>query len=165
MSPRKPASSKAKAKPGQTPQPQPQPRPSLYLYAAAALLSLVGLSDAIYLTVEHLAGRNVQCTITNGCEEVLTSTYATVAGLPLAGLGALCYFIAFSLAVLAAFGNEKAGRLLFYVVALMLAVSVYLFVLQAFVIHAFCQFCLLSGAVTLLLALIVSADRFYFRRR
>jgi hypothetical protein len=32
------------------------------------------------------------------------------------------------------------------------------------VLHAFCQFCLLSGAVTLLLALIVAADRFFLRR-
>jgi uncharacterized membrane protein len=144
---------------------RPVPRRSVYLYAAAALLALVGLSDAIYLTVEHLAGRTVRCTITSGCDEVLRSAYASIGGVPLAGLGALSYFIAFSLATLAAFGNRKAGDLLLYLVALMLAVSVYLFILQAFVLHAFCQFCLLSGAVTLLLALIVAAERFYFRRR
>ena len=56
-------------------------------------------------------------------------------------------------------------RLLIILVVLMLAVSVYLFILQAFVIKAFCQFCLLSAAITLLLALLVSAERFYFRRR
>jgi uncharacterized membrane protein len=164
MSPRKAATSKSKAKPGSATLPGP-PRQTTYLFAAVALLSLVGLADAIYLTVEHLAGRTVRCTITNGCEEVLSSAYATVGGFPLAGLGALAYFIAFSLAILAAFGNRRAGDLLLYVVALMLAVSVYLFILQAFVIHAFCQFCLLSGAVTLLLALITLAERFYFRRR
>lgn len=140
-------------------------RRSTYLYAAAALLSLVGLADAIYLTVEHLAGRSVRCTITSGCEEVLSSAYATIGGLPLAGVGALAYFIAFSLATLAAFGNRKAGDFLLYVAALMLATSIYLFILQAFVLRAFCQFCLLSGAVTLLLAIIVSAERFYFRRK
>jgi uncharacterized membrane protein len=163
MSPRKAPPSKARA---QTASPAPAPTTrSAYLFWAAALLSLIGLADAIYLTVEHLAGRAVQCTITSGCEEVLTSSYASVGGLPLAGLGALAYFVAFSLAILAAFGNKRAGDLLLYVVALMLLVSVYLFVLQAFVIHAFCQFCLLSGAVTLLLALLVAAERFYFRRR
>jgi uncharacterized membrane protein len=169
MSPRKAAPpkskvrSKVKSSPATT---APGPaRRSIYLFSAVALLSLVGLADAIYLTVEHLAGRTVRCTITNGCEEVLTSTYATVAGFPLAGLGALVYFIAFSLAILAAFGNRRAGDSLLYVAALMLAVSVYLFILQAFVIHAFCQFCLLSGAVTLLIALTVAAERFYFRRK
>lgn len=143
--------------------PRAAPRQSIYLYTAAALLSLIGLADSIYLTIEHLAGRAVQCTITSGCEEVLTSAYAAIGGVPLAGVGALAYFVVFSTATLAAFGNRLAGNLLFYVVALMLAVSVYLFILQAFVLHAFCQFCLLSAAVTLLLALIVAAERFYVR--
>lgn len=138
-------------------------RQSIYFFAAAALLSLVGLADAIYLTVEHLAGRAVQCTITSGCEEVLNSSYATVGSVPLAALGALAYFTVFSLAILAAFGSRLASRLMFYTVGLMLAVSVYLFILQAFVLHAFCQFCLLSAAVTLLLAIIVSVERFYVR--
>jgi uncharacterized membrane protein len=90
---------------------------------------------------------------------VLNSSYATIGGIPLAALGALAYFTAFSLATLAAFGNEKARVLLFYLVGLMLAVSVWLFIVQAFVLKAFCQFCLLSGAVTLVLSIIVVIDR------
>ena len=142
-----------------------QARRRSYFFTAAALLSLVGLADSIYLTVEHLAGRAIRCTITSGCEEVLSSAYATVAGVPLAALGALAYFIAFSLAILAAFENRAAANAMLYLTGLMFAVSVYLFVLQAFVLHAFCQFCLLSGAVTLLLSLVVAVERFYFRRR
>lgn len=138
---------------------------STILFIVAALLAVVGMADAIYLTVEHMAGRSVPCTITGGCEQVLNSPYATIGGLPLAGLGALAYFTVFSLATLAAFGYRKAGDLLIILIVLMLAVSVYLFILQAFVIKAFCQFCLLSAAITLLLALLVSAERFYFRRR
>jgi uncharacterized membrane protein len=139
-------------------------RSSNYLYAACAILSLVGLADAIYLTVEHMAGRAVQCTITTGCNEVLTSGYAAIAGVPLAAIGAFAYFAVFSLAILAIYGNQTARTLLFYLVALMFAFTIWLFFVQAFVLHAFCQFCLLSGAVTLLLALIVTADRFYLRR-
>lgn len=154
-----------RAEVGASQTPRTPSRQSTYLYIAAALLSLVGLADSIYLTVEHLAGRSVQCTITSGCEEVLTSVYATVGGVPLAALGALAYFTVFSLAILAAFGNGWAGKIMLYVVGLMLAVSIYLFILQAFVLHAFCQFCLLSGAVTLLLAIIVSVERFYVRAR
>lgn len=140
-------------------------RTRTYLFTAAALISLIGLADAIYLTVEHLAGRAVQCTITSGCEQVLTSAYATIGGVPLAALGAIAYFTVFSLSILAAFGTSWAGRLVFFAVALMLAVSVYLFILQAFVLHAFCQFCLLSGAATLLLAIIVAVERFFVRPR
>jgi uncharacterized membrane protein len=139
-------------------------RASTYLYAAAALLALIGLADTIYLTVEKLAGRSVPCTITGGCEQVLNSAYSTVGPIPLSALGAFAYFTAFSLATLAAFGNRKAADLMLYLVAVMLAVSVYLFVLQAFVLKAFCQFCLLSAIITLLLAVIVAADHFVFRR-
>jgi uncharacterized membrane protein len=145
--------------------PASKAKASTILFAVVALLAVIGLADSMYLTVEHLAGRSVPCTITGGCEQVLTSPYATIGGLPLAGLGALAYFTVFSLATLAAFGYRKAGDLLLILVVLMLAVSVYLFILQAFVIKAFCQFCLLSAGITLLLALLISAERFYFRRR
>ena len=135
-------------------------RRTFYCYLAASLLSLIGLADGIYLTVEHLAGRSVRCTITSGCNEVLSSAYATIGGVPLAGVGALAYFSAFSLATLAIFGNNIARTLLLYLVALMLAFTIWLFIVQAFILHAFCQFCLLSGGVTFLLALAVAVDRF-----
>lgn len=135
-------------------------RRTFYFYLVAAVLSLIGLADSIYLTVEHLAGRAVRCTVTSGCNEVLSSAYASIGGLPLAGLGALAYFAVFSLTTLGIFGNKIAGKLLLYLVALMLAFSIWLFILQAFVLHAFCQYCLLSGAVTLLLAVVVAAERF-----
>jgi uncharacterized membrane protein len=154
-----------KAAPGVEAATAEQTKVRTYLYAAAALLALIGLADTIYLTVEKLAGRSVPCTVTGGCEEVLSSAYSTVGPIPLSALGAFAYFAAFSLATLAVFGNRKAGDLMLYLVAVMLAVSVYLFVLQAFVIKAFCQFCLLSAIITLLLAVIVAADHFVFSRR
>jgi uncharacterized membrane protein len=117
-------------------------------YIAAAIVSLIGLADAIYLTVEHVTGQSVRCTIVAGCSEVLSSQYAVVAGVPLAAIGAAAYFTVFSLATLAAFGYRVAGTLLTVVVLLMFLVSLWLIYLQAFVIHAFCQFCLLSAAVT-----------------
>ncbi len=129
------------------------------LYSLAALLSLVGLADAVYLTVEHLTGRSVRCTVTSGCSEVLGSPYATVGGYPLALLGALAYFTAFSLSTLAAFGSERAGNLFAVLAALMFATSLWLLYLQAFVLHAFCQYCLLSAAVSTLLAGIALARR------
>jgi uncharacterized membrane protein len=128
---------------------------ALKLYAAAAIVSLIGLADAIYLTVEHVTGQSVRCTIVAGCSEVLSSQYAVVAGVPLAAIGAAAYFSVFSLATLAAFGYRIAGTLLTVVVILMFLVSLWLIYLQAFVIHAFCQFCLLSAAVTTVLLVIV----------
>jgi uncharacterized membrane protein len=138
-------------------------RRSMYLFIAAALLALIGLADSIYLTIKHLTGGIVPCSLTNGCEQVLNSEYATIAGLPLAGAGAFAYFCAFSLATLAIFGYQVARTLLFYLVLLMLAFSIWLFIVQAFMLHAFCQFCLLSAATTLLLTITVMAERFFPR--
>ena len=93
------------------------------LYVVAALLSLVGLADALYLTIEHLTGQSVRCTIISGCSAVLSSPYAVVAGIPLAALGAAAYFTVFSLAILTLFGYRRAGRVMTVLVIAMFFVS------------------------------------------
>jgi uncharacterized membrane protein len=118
------------------------------LFIVIAVLSLCGLADAIYLTIEHITGQSVRCTIVAGCSEVLSSSYAVVGGYPLASIGALAYFTVFSLAILALFGYRIASQLLILLVLAMCLVSLWLIYLQAFVIHAFCQFCLLSAIIT-----------------
>jgi uncharacterized membrane protein len=133
------------------------------LYIAAALLSLLGLADALYLTVEHVTGQSVKCTIISGCSEVLSSPYAVVAGIPLAALGAAAYFTVFSLATLAAFGYRAAGTLLTPLIAAMFFVSIWLIYLQAFVIREFCQYCLFSAAITTVLLVIVVVGRFVLK--
>jgi|ERR1700752_51932 len=131
------------------------------IYAVAALLSLLGIADALYLTIEHLTGQTVRCTITSGCSEVLSSQYAVVAGIPLAAVGAAAYFSVFSLATLAAFGYRIAATLLTPLVMAMFFVSVWLFYLQAFVIRQFCQYCLISAAITTCLLVIVISLRWF----
>ena len=125
------------------------------LHIAAALVSLLGLADAIYLTVEHITGQSVRCTIVAGCQEVLSSSYSVMFGVPLAALGAAAYFSVFSLATLAAFGYRFAGQLLLPLVGVMCITSLWLIYLQAFVIHAYCQYCLFSAAVTFVLTILV----------
>ena len=129
------------------------------LYVVAALLSLLGLADALYLTIEHVTGQSVRCTIVHGCSEVLSSPYAVVAGIPLAAVGAAAYFTVFSLAILTLFGYPKAGRLLTVLVIMMFVVSLWLIYLQAFVIREFCQYCLLSALITTTLLVVVFISR------
>src|SRR5437016_7312449 len=129
-------------------------------YIVAALLSLIGLADALYLTVQDLTGQHLRCTIVSGCSEVLSSSYAHLGPVPLAVLGAVAYFTVFSLAILAAFGYRLAGPLLAALVVAMFLMTLWLLYLQAFVIHHFCQYCLLSAAVTITLtALILIVSR------
>lgn len=120
-----------------------------------ACLALVGLADAIYLTVQHVTGQSVRCTIVSGCSEVLSSEYASIKGIPLALIGAVAYFTVFSLATLAAFGYPLVRKLLPILVGLMFLTTLWLIYLQAFVIGQFCQFCMLSAAVTIVLMVLV----------
>ncbi len=136
-----------------------KPRGIVWLYLIAALLSLVGLADSIYLTVEHLTGQTLRCTIISGCSEVLSSPYSHVGNVPLAALGAIAYFTVFDLSILAAFGYRFARPLVLALLALMFLMTLWLLYLQAFVIHHFCQYCLLSAAVTITLTAIALAGR------
>jgi uncharacterized membrane protein len=138
----------------------------------AAVVALGGLVDAIYLTIHHYTGEQVPCGLTGGCEMVLSSSYATIAGIPLSIFGAAAYFIAFSLALLTAFGNRPMWKIFGAQVTLMTIFSVWLIYLQAFVIsnsqvpfaERFCQFCLLSALITFTLFIIALISKFWRSR-
>lgn len=126
----------------------------LKLPAAAAIVALAGLADSIYLTVHHYTAEPVPCSIITGCEQVLTSEYAELYGVPTAAFGVAAYLTAFVLSSLAAFGNRQMWSLFGAVVIVMSIFTGWLIYLQAIVIEAFCQFCLISAATTLTLLLI-----------
>jgi len=127
----------------------------------AALVALIGLGDSIYLTVEHYKNEIPPCSIVQGCELVLTSPYAEVYGVPLSLLGALAYFAAFSLALLTAFGNRSLWKVYGLQVILMSLFTAWLTYLQAYVIGAFCQFCLLSAATTFTLLILFVVSKLF----
>lgn len=126
----------------------------------AAIVALVGIFDAVYLTIHHYTAEAVPCGAAFDCGAVLNSQYSSYGGIPLAAFGALAYFIAFSLAILAAFGNRQTWTLFGAQVSLMFVFTAWLIYLQAFVIEAFCQFCLLSAAVTTTLFIIFLVSKF-----
>ena len=132
-------------------------RGSIVIYAVAAVISLIGLADAVYLSVQALTGETLVCGGSPDCFRVLGSSYARVGGIPVAMLGTVAYFSAFTFATFAAFGYNRAWTLFSLTVWLMFAVTLWLLVVQAFVLHAFCRFCLISAAVIFLLAGLVVA--------
>lgn len=134
---------------------------TMMIYGLAMIVSLVGLGDSLYLTVQHLNGHSVKCTVTHGCSAVLSSSYSTLAGIPTAAFGVLAYFAAFSLATLAVFGYAWARTGLTLLVMPMLGMSLWLVSVQAFKLHAFCEFCLLSAAMTVTLTILAMAARFF----
>jgi len=120
----------------------------------AAIIALIGIADAVYLTVHHYTAEAVPCTLTGGCEQVLTSEYAEIAGIPLAAYGAAAYFIAFSLVLLSIYGSRMAWTIFGVQVVLMAIFTGWLIYVQAALIGAFCQFCLLSAATTFTLTIL-----------
>jgi uncharacterized membrane protein len=127
------------------------------LNTIAALIALAGLADATYLMVIALTGETAACARSTGCFEVLGSSYARIAGMPVAALGVLGYFAAFTCAIFAGFGYQRAWKWFTITVWSMFAVTLWLLYVQAFVLHAFCRFCLFSAALTFLLAGLVVA--------
>ena len=117
-----------------------------------ATVALAGLADATYLTVAHLSGDTSVCGESQGCSEVLGSAYASMHGIPTAAFGAVGYFIAFSAATLALYGYARARAFLSVVISAMFLTTLWFLYLQAFVLHAFCPYCLLSAAITFCLA-------------
>jgi uncharacterized membrane protein len=126
---------------------------------AASIVALVGLADSIYLTVHHYTAEPVPCGAEFDCGAVLTSSYSEIAGIPLAAFGAVAYFLAFSLALLTAFGRDL-WRLYGLLTIVMATFSIYLIYVQYAYIHAWCQFCLISAATSFTLYLIYLVSLF-----
>ena len=126
----------------------------------AAIVALGGLVDSVYLTVHHYTAEPVPCSIINGCEQVLTSSYAEMFGIPTAAFGIAAYLLAFLLAILTAFGKNQTWMAFGVLISIMTIFTGWLIYLQAKVIEAFCQFCLLSAATTFTLLIIFLISRF-----
>ncbi|HVF72707.1 MAG TPA: vitamin K epoxide reductase family protein [Chthoniobacterales bacterium] len=137
--------------------PAPAGRGRTILYSIAALFCLLGLADAVYLFVVALTGEAAACGGQAGCSEVLGSAYSRVAGIPVAAFGVAGYFAAFSFATFAAFNYPRARGFFAITVGLMFLGTLWFLYVQAFVLHAYCRFCLFSAAITFLLAGLVVA--------
>ena len=130
-------------------------RSRIVLYAVAAFTSLAGLADATYLTVQSLTGEMLVCGGSADCFRVLGSVYARIAGIPVAAFGVIGYFGAFSLATFAAFRYTRARKFFGLIVWTMFAVTLSFLFVQAFMLHAFCRYCLFSTALVFVLAAVV----------
>lgn len=136
---------------------------------ATAALSLLGLLVAFYLYA-HAAGWMgvLQCGV-GDCAAVQASQYATVGPVPVPLIGVLGYALLLALALAGLqprFGGSRfvaralmAGSLLGFVF------SAYLTYLEAWVIKAWCQYCVASAIImTLILAASVPEARRSFAR-
>ncbi len=124
-----------------------------------AVLDVIGLTIASYLSVVELQGGVPVCGPLKGCETVATSEYSRIAGIPVAVFGVLLSLVLLSLALawwrtdiyallLAHYGLSLAGVIF----------EIYFLYVQLFLIGAVCVWCTsygLSLILRFLIALIV----------
>jgi uncharacterized membrane protein len=130
-------------------------RAQAILFTIAALIALLGVADSTYLTVQALTGETAVCGGSANCFQVLGSAYARIAGIPVAAVGLAAYFCAFSFATFAGFGYARLRKFFNLTVWAMFAFTLWLLVVQAFILHAYCRYCLFSAAMVFILAAVV----------
>jgi uncharacterized membrane protein len=121
----------------------------LVLRRIAALVALIGIGVATYITIADSGGGAPVCLAGGGgCETVASSSYSHLAGVNIAVFGIAGYV----LLVAAAVTPGDLGRFAGFAIALVgFGFSVYLTYLELFVINAICQWCVSSAALMTLL--------------
>lgn len=113
------------------------------------ILGFLGFLDSTYLTVLHYKNIIPPCSILHGCEKVLNSSFSTIGPIPLALFGAFFYLLVITVCLVIITENKKELIQVFYLfVGIGFVVSVSLFLIQALIIKAFCQFCVLSEVIS-----------------
>jgi uncharacterized membrane protein len=120
-----------------------------------ALLAVAGACVATYLTLFKLGIiGTLSCSI-GSCEQVNTSKWSRLAGLPVAAWGIGFYLTVLVTAIvgtLPRFSDSRGlGRSLLVLATTGLVVSIYLTSLELFVIHAICMWCVISAIIATLI--------------
>lgn len=123
---------------------------------AIVVVSFIGFLDATYLTIQHYNEGILPCVVFEGCEQVTTSKFSTVAGVPISLFGVAFYLTILISTIIfwdpikslrdhgASTKKDKALLALGYLPIAGFAISMLLLYLQLFVIKAICAYCVVS---------------------
>ena len=114
------------------------------LRLGVAVVALAGVSVAGYLTYVHYRPAALICTGDGGCEAVQESSYAEIAGIPVALLGLLAYV---AVLALVAWDSDLARTLAATISLSAVGFAAYLVAVQAFVIEEWCVWCIVNDLV------------------
>lgn len=116
-------------------------------------LATVGWGIAAYLTYVHYEGLHALCLANGGCEQVQSSRYAKLTGIPVATIG----LVGYTLILLSLLVRGELGRLAGVVLTLTgVGFSAYLTYRELFTIDAICQWCVASAVVMTALAVLAA---------
>lgn len=140
--------------------------PRWFIYSLITI-AYIGFLDAMYLTAEHYSGAGLTCVIFKGCDQVASSSYSEMFGLPVALYGVLYYLGILFVSLLYLDLSRDHVRPLdakiiritkllspkfwpFYTL-IGFVMSVRFVYLQLFVIKAICTYCMFSALTSTLL--------------
>ena len=145
---------------------KPNQKSHKFLCLIFLAVSFLGFLDASYLTVKHFVGTPLPCSVLRGCEEVTTSQYSVIGGIPVAMLGAIYYLAIFILILtvlrrnmfsssnvgnIAVTNEDKLLNLTARLTIIGLLASLWFIYLQLFVIKAICLYCMFSAFTSITL--------------
>lgn len=117
-----------------------------------AVVALLGLFISAYLLLYNLGAFGTVLCGTGGCETVQNSPWAYFMGIPVAGLGVAGYLMILVVALIGVQPRFAAERwvsiALLALTGIAVAFSIYLSVLEEFVIHAWCRWCVASAVLS-----------------
>ncbi|MCR4261189.1 MAG: S26 family signal peptidase [Candidatus Colwellbacteria bacterium] len=125
-----------------------------WLKIMVPILAFLGLIDSAYLTIKHFTGGEVNCSAIPGidCDIVLGSMYSEIFGIPLALLGSLYYLTVLAIGIIYLKKQDSIFiQFLLVMTSVGLLASLYLVYVQAFILNAYCAFCLASAFISTLL--------------
>ena len=117
------------------------------------LLGLVGLGTSSLLLVDYLRPLPIFCDGGGGCDIVRQSEYAQIIGIKTPVLG-VAFFVGVLLLAL-----WPARRLLLAWTGAGALAALSFLAVQAFVLHAFCKFCIVADTTTVAVFLVAIATR------
>ncbi|QQG40599.1 MAG: vitamin K epoxide reductase family protein [Candidatus Levyibacteriota bacterium] len=120
------------------------------------VLSILGLIISAFLAYEYLQPASVVCPITgSGCETVRNSQYSSILGISIPHLGILYYLItAISSIYLIHNYHKMLDKFRFLINILALVFGIYLTYLEAFIIKAYCFWCVSSFIISILITVL-----------
>ena len=114
--------------------------------------SYTGFAVSLYLTFVHYRGYVSHCYVVEGCEQVQTSRFAVIFGVPVALLGLIFFTAMFYLGIGVLTRSSvklvRAYKVLAYLGAL---AAVPLFLVQAIALRAYCTYCVLTEIILLVM--------------
>lgn len=134
-----------------------------FTWWASIALSVLGAADAIYLFILKLTQNELMCVGNHGCITVNNSVYSEIYGIPVSIFGLLGYVAILAILLLEKWPDvakkmgplnlvsENGPLLIFGSTIIGVLFSAYLTYIEAFVIFAYCPFCVASAIIMTIL--------------